>query len=638
MSAASARVRHRAATVFGAVLAWAGCSSAFAQAPPAPDLTELSLEELGEIEVTSFSRRPEPLADTPASLYVITADDIRRSGATSLAEALRLAPNLQIAQVDAGQYAISARGFNNLVANKLLVLVDGRTIYTPLFSGVFWDQQDVLLEDVERIEIISGPRAAMWGANAVNGVINVITRAAGDTRGALVSVAGGNRRQVVGLRYGGGAGTRGHFRVYGKATRADANQRRDGTSLLDGRHWLQGGFRADWRAGRDGFTVQGDAYRVESEHRGTVLGFDLGRVELTGTNLLARWTRQVSDRSDLRVQAYFDKARRRDAVLFQPDATLFDFDVQHGITLGEHRLTWGGGYRHGSDQVDDGILVGFRPTSRSLDWVNAFGQGELHLTETTDLTLGAKLERNGYTGWEFLPGVRLAHKPAHGHLVWGAVSRAVRAPARLDRDVIAPFGANIVGGPDFVSEVANIYQLGYRARPWRWLTGSLTAFRHDWDRLRSGTAPPVIIENRIEGPVDGVEAWLSWQPRRAWRLSAGGTALRKRLRLEAGSTDPVGVQNPNLANDPTRQWLLRSSLTLGGRHEIDAMVRHVTELPNPAVPAYTAVDARYGWRLRDDLELAVAGQNLFDARHSEFNPAQNGELERAVLVSLRFAR
>jgi iron complex outermembrane recepter protein len=602
------------------------------------DLTELSLDELANLRVTSVSRRSERLADAPASIYVITAGDIRRSGATSLPEVLRLAPNLLVARIDAAQHAITARGFNGLAANKLLVLVDGRTIYTPLFSGVFWDQQDVLIEDIERIEVISGPGATLWGANAVNGVVNVITRSARDTHGALVSVGGGNREQGAAARYGGGIGDRGDFRVYTKARHLENTQRADGRAVLDGRQWLQAGFRAERGDVDGGFTLQGDAYRVRSVDRGAVGAFQIGRAELSGANLLARWTHKFGEGRDLRVQAYVDHAERKERILFQPNANLLDIEVQHGRSAGVHRFVGGAGYRYGTDDVEDGGLVGFRPEQRTMKWMNIYLQDTMTPVKTLDLTAGLKLERNDYTGWEFLSNARLAWKPAADHLVWGAVSRAVRAPARFDRDVIRPLGG-VFGGPNFVSEVANVFQVGYRARPISSLSGSITAFLHRWDKLRSATAPPVFFENRIEGPVDGVEAWASWQIVSPWRVSGGLTRLRKRLRLEAGSTDTLGPRNPQLSNDPGHQWMLRSSLSLGTRHELDATVQRVNWLPNPAVPAYTVLGLRYACQVHRSLEVSLTGQNLLDPHHPEFNAAPGrSEIERGLFLRARWSR
>jgi iron complex outermembrane receptor protein len=621
-------------TVAGTVLVLACLATQVnAQTATGGSVGELSLEELANLEVTSVSRRAESLAGAPASIFVITAEDIRRSGVTNLAEALRLAPNLQVARIDAGQYAISARGFNGLAANKLLVLVDRRTIYTPLFSGVFWDQQDVLVEDIERIEIISGPGATLWGANAVNGVINITTRSARDTHGSLAAVGLGNRQQAAALRYGDALGDSGHFRMYGKVTNFEHDWRADGNPVRDGRAWFQAGFRTDWGDARDGFTLQGDAYRVRSEDRGLGAGgIAIGRAELSGLNVLANWVRRLSGSSEFRLQGYFDHARREERILFQPESNLLDVEFQHGMSHGAHRLVWGSGYRHGRDDVQDGFLVGFRPTQRAQDWVNLYVQDDVRLSEKLELTAGVRLDRNDYTGWEYQPDARLAWKPSAERLVWGAVSRAVRAPARFDRDVIRPLGG-VFGGPTFASEVANVIQIGYRARTASVLTWSATAFRHEWDNLRSATAPPVFFENKIEGPAYGLEGWATWQILSEWRFSGGLTLLRKDLRLEPDSTDLLGSRNPQLSNDPREQWMLRSSLTPWTNHDIDATVRRVGELPNPVVPAYTAVDVRYAWRARPDLEVSLVGQNLFDRRHPEFNALPGrSEFERGVFL------
>ena len=602
-------------------------------------LAKLSLEELATLEVMSVSRLPESVADAPAAIYVITREDIRRSGVSTLPEALRLAPNLQVAQIDSSQYAISARGFNNAIANKLLVLVDGRTIYTPLFSGVFWDQQDVLLEDVERIEIISGPGGTLWGANAVNGVINVITRSAADTQGTLASVGAGTERQGAVFRYGGAFGTNAAFRVYGKATHAERTHRENETSALDDRRLLQAGFRADWGDVKDGLTLQGDAHGVTSEDRGTVAGFVLGRAELVGLNVLGRWRHQVSPGSHLQLQAYVDHVRRDERVLFQPESDLYDVELQHELTRGAHRVIWGAGYRHGRDEVDDGILVGFRPTRSQLSWLNTYVEDNIRLHDALVLRAGVRFEQNDYSGWEYLPNLRLGWTPGAGQLLWGAASRAVRAPARLDRAVINPLGGNVFGGPNFESEVANVFQLGYRSQFLGVVTWSATGYLHQWDQLRSGSAPIVYIENDIEGPVYGVESWATWQVRRAWRVTGGVMAFRKDLRLEPDSTDMVGIRNPQLANDPDYQWSVRSSVTVRARHEFDATVRHVDNLPITPVPAYTAVDARYAWRVLSGFELSVVGQNLFDRSHPEFGTAATrSEFERSIFVQATWSR
>jgi len=600
------------------------------------DLKKLSIEALMDLEVTSVSKQPERLADAASSIFVITADVIRRSGVTSFAEALRLAPNLQVARIDASQYAVSARGFNNAVGNKLLVLIDGRTIYTPIFSGVFWDQQHVMLEDVERIEVISGPGATLWGANAVNGVINVISRRASETQGGLVSGHGGDREMGASLRYGGSLGENAHFRVYAKGSQLDNTRRADDTAVADAFDLGQAGFRADWQADRDELTVQGDVYSAHSQDRGAPNFGPVGRIESSGANLLTRWTRRM-DNSDLQIQAYADHTERDDTNTFSPEADVIDFELQHSVRRDAHRFVWGGGYRHGRDDVEPGMFLGlipsgFIPAGRALDWWNIFGQADYVLGSVT-ITAGLKLEHNDYSGVEHLPSVRLAWKLSPDVSVWGAASRAVRAPSRIDRDLYLPTQPPflIAGGPNFVSEIAHVYEAGLRGQAAGSVTYSATLFWHEWDKLRSGSALPVFLENKIRGSVYGLEAWGTWEVASGWRLSSGLITLHKDLELTAGSTDPSGVTNPNLSNDPDYQAMLRASVDLSSNHQLDMTARHVARLPHPVVPAYTAVDLRYGWRARTDLELSLVVRNAFDDGHAEFNDAPaRSEIAREV--------
>lgn len=605
-------------------------------------LADLSLEELGRVEITSVSRRAQRLDEAAASVFVITGDMIRRSGAVSLPEALRLAPNLQVARIDAAQYAISARGFNNAIGNKLLVLIDGRTVYAPFFSGVYWDQQDVMLDDVDRIEVISGPGATLWGANAVNGVINVITRPAGQTQGTRVSAAAGALTASLAVRHGlplGGAMPVGHLRVHAKAARHDATRTEAGVDAPDGWHRRQAGFRADLSAGRGQLTLQGDLYRARSQHRGTFGPFELKPVAYSGANLLARWTQRLAGGSDLRVQAYVDHTRREDSLLYSPHADVADLEFQHGYTAGRHQLLWGAGYRRARDDIEPGVFFAFLPPRRTMSWKNLFVQDTVRLGEALDLGLGVKLEHNGYTGTETLPSVRLGWQPTPHQLWWVAASRAVRAPARLDREIVLPPTPPylIAGGPHFVAEVARVLEFGHRSQPRPSLNLSATLFWHDWDRLRSGQPPPgAQVQNMIAGVTYGVEAWGAWQATPAWRLSAGLSSLRKKLRLRSGSIDPEGPRN--LGNDPSHQWMLRSALDLPHRQELDVTVRRVGALPDPAVPAYTAVDLRYGWRASPQAELSVMVENLFDAHHPEFHAAPGrSEIGRGVRVQLRWA-
>jgi iron complex outermembrane receptor protein len=595
---------------------------------------DMSLEELSNLEVTSVSRRGEPVSGAAASIFVITADDIRNAGVRRLPEALRLAPNLQVAALNSGQYAISARGFNNTVSNKLLVMIDGRTVYSPLFSGVFWEQQDVMLEDVERIEVISGPGGALWGANAVNGVINIITRPARDTQGSLVSLGGGNRDAGAAVRYGGTLGGDGHFRAYGKLSTIQDTRLVAGGSSMDGWQRGQAGFRADWGTSANSFTLQGDAYGDHSDTR--ALG---GQVRASGMNLLARWGQRRDDGSDMTLQAYYDRTDREDRLLLQEAAEIIDIDFKHALPFGAHRILYGAGYRHARDQSDPGLFFAFIPPSRTLSWTNLYLQDQIRLRDDLELTLGGKLEHNDYTGWEALPSARIAWKLTPSRLVWGALSRSVRAPARLDREIFSPTTPPFLlrGGPGFQSEVVNVAEVGYREQPTRALSYSVTAFHHEYDKLRSAQAVPggIIIANGFEGSANGVEAWGNLQATPTWRLSGGVTTLNKTIRLKPGAIDPLGPAN--LGNDPDYQVMLRSSLNVTASQDFDVMVRRVSNLPQPFVRGYTAVDMRYGWRVNRTLEVSLTAQNLFDSGHVEFvAPGGASEIPRSVFVKAQF--
>ena len=595
----------------------------------ASSLADLSLEQLSQVQVTSVSGRPENLRDAAASVFVITAEDIRRSAATSLPEALRLAPNLHVARTSAGQYAISASCFNNSIANKLLVLIDGRTIYSTLFAGVFWDMHDLVLEDIERIEVISGPGGTLWGANAVNGVINVITKASAETQGGLVSVTRSHHGGQESLRWGGRVGEIGHFRAYALATDRDNTTRADGVERPDAASKRQLGFRSDVRAGGGRITVQGDIYRGGDDPANNLAP------KMHGANLLARWDSHFADGSPWQLQAYYDRSARDDVNAFRNQAESFDLQFRHEPQIGaRQQLLWGGGWRTGKDSNDPSALVRFIPDERRLSWANVFGQYQRQF-DRWQLTLGAKAERNSYTGVEFLPSLRLAWQHPGGSTSWGAISRTVRAPARVDRDFFLPVDPPyiIAGGPDFQSEVAKVVEFGHRGNAGPDLSYSFTLFRQQFKGLRAGLGMPALISNRIEGHVDGVEGWAQWQPAPFARFSAGYLGLRKDLRFSEGPEDPVSI--PNLGNDPRHQWLLRSQFDLSPRVELDFHLRRVGALPAPAVPAYTALDARLGWQLRRDLELSLLAQNLLGKRHSEFEGAAvASEFDRRLYLRL----
>ena len=449
-------------------------------------LKELSLEELMDIEVTSVSKRPERLSETASAIQVITQEDIRRSGATRLPEALRLASNLEVAQIDSRRWAISARGFNSPFSNKLLVLIDGRTVYTPLFAGVFWDVQDTLLEDIDRIEVISGPGATLWGANAVNGVINIITKDAKDTQGTLLAGGGGTElRGFGGVRYGGAVAPNFRYRIYGKYFDRDGTVLPDGRDASDDWHQGQGGFRMDWDASEsDVFTVQGDGY----DGRISQAGADA--IDVSGANVIGRWSHTFYEGSELTLQLYYDRTHRDIPGEVSEDLDTYDVDFQHRFPLGErHDIVWGLGYRLIEDDVGNSPAVAFLPPQVSRQWFSGFVQDEIALVkDRVHLTLGTKIEHNDYTGFEFQPSGRLAWRLSEQQILWSAISRAVRTPSRIDRELFLRVDdpdLRIDGGPDFESEELLAYELGYRVQPFSRLGLSLAAYYNDYDDLRS---------------------------------------------------------------------------------------------------------------------------------------------------------
>jgi iron complex outermembrane recepter protein len=617
---------------------------------PAPEsLKELSLEQLADLEVTSASRHPEKLADTAAAIEVITADDIRRSGATSLPEALRLANSLDVAQKNAHDWAITTRGFNINLGNKLLVMIDGRTIYTPLFSGVFWDAQHVLLEDIDRIEVISGPGGTLWGANAVNGIINIITKAADDTRGLYAEAGGGTQLRDSGaIRYGAELASGVAGRVYALAFNHDSEEHSDGTSAHDEGRRSQAGFRVDGTASpSDRFTLQGDGYDADEGTLG-------GTVHLDGANVLGRWSHAASDRADWTLQAYFDHTHLDDPIAAQvlngvelapagvlsDDLDTFDLDFQNRLRVGaRNELTWGFGYRHTRDEVANAPALALLPATLEQDLYSVFIQDELTLHPGLTAVVGTKIEHNDYTGIETEPSVRLAWNFAASQSLWAAVSRAVRTPSRIDRDAILPapeYGpAFIEGSSDFTSESVVAYELGYRAQLGAALAVSASLFHNDYDDLRStGTTPatllPFVLENNLEGHTDGAELGADWRVSERWRLRAGYAFLKEHIRVKPGAIDLNDARSETA--DPESRWSLRSSFDIASDTALDIGLRSVGKRsfsadPAIAVSGYTEMDAALRWRATPHVELSVAGQNLLHASHLEYGPRDGNAVE-----------
>lgn len=599
-------------------------------------LADLSLEDLARLPVTSVSKKPEPLADAAASVYVISNDDIRRSGARNLPEALRLAPNLEVAQAGTDSWAISARGANATSADKLLILIDGRIIYTPLFSGTFWDVQNVLLQDVDRIEVISGPGGTLWGTNAVNGVINIITRKTEDSQGTLAGAGAGRRGADAAVRYGGQLEGGGSYRVYGMMLDNYKSNDTAGMTLSDAMNLAQAGFRSDWSGADRQFTLQGDAY-AGNEDQLTLPG----RSRVSGLNLLSHWDDKLAGGSDLSLLAYYDRTNRYAPHDFGERLDIGDVELQQ--TLPETRsqnFVWGASYRYAMDDIQNlpGSTLAFYPAQVSQAWASLFAQDEAVLSQELRLTLGARLEHNPYTGSEFLPNLRLAWKASPNSLLWTAVSRAVRSPSRLDVNLYAPEQPPflLVGNPDFQSETARVYELGWRAQPSEQWSYSVTAYHNDYSHLRTiNLMPPATLTfgNDMTGSETGIETWATYQPLSNWRLSAGLSALRESRTL-SGAAMPTSI--PTEGDDAPSQWMLRSSYDLSEGEQLDVDVRRVASLPSPYVPAYTVADVRIGWNLTPALECSVLAQNLFGPAHVEFGDPKTtaSEFGRGLYVRL----
>lgn len=604
------------------------------------ELKRLSMEELLDIEVFSVSRRPEKLTETPSAIQVITQDDIRYSGATSVPELLRLASNLQVAQVNASQWAISARGFNNVLANKLLVLIDGRVVYTPMYAGVFWDVQNLILEDIDRIEVISGPGGTLWGANAVNGVINIVTKSSKDTGGLFVEAGLGTELRGLGsVRYGGNIGSKLTYRVYGTAFKRHATIYPDSVDAADGWTMAQTGLRFDWDLSeKDAITFQSNHYDDRPDPDGGM------PVLARGTNVLARWTRLNSQRSNFQWQAYFDQTWRDFRKGFSEELRTYDIESQHRFGIGDrHEIIYGLGFRFMDHRVNNLELFAFLPARKSLSLYNVFIQDEWELIKASlRLSAGLKVEHNTYTKFQLQPNLRLTWLTGRHQTVWGSVSRAVRNPARIDREFflyLAPDLPFIVGS-DAKSEEVVAYEVGWRLQSREALSISLSTFYNTYDNIRSvepGPPPfniPVTFGNGVKGNTYGVELSATYQMNSWCRLRGGYTFLRKDLVVKTNSADSNNGSAES--NDPAHQVLIQPMINVPGKFEFGAVLRYVAMLPQPYVSEYVGLDMRVGWRLAKLVELNVVGQNLLYDAHMEFIPSSPApkEIQRGIYTKL----
>jgi iron complex outermembrane receptor protein len=631
-------------------------------------LKRMSFEDLMNVEVTSVSRTEETLLDAAAAVAVVTRETIRRSGATTLPDALRLVPGLHVGQQNSSAWAMSARGFSSITSEKLLVLSDTRSIYTPLFSGVQWDVQDFLLEDIERVEVIRGPGATLWGSNAVNGVINITTRSARDTHGTYLEAGGGNfDRGWVAARYGAETDGGVHYRVFGKyRDRAGTDHLKTDTD--DAWNFAHAGFRTDWDAGgEDSFTVQGDLYSgdIGQLHPTiTIVGrpgpqSDLG-VDVSGGNVLGRWRRHTSNTSDTQLRVYYDFSKRDDPS-YEDTLQTFDIDFQNRfIAASRHEITWGASYRLTSNENRSGGIFAVDPEESDDQLFSGFVQDQISLADSVRLTLGTKLEDNDFSGFEIQPSIRVAWTPHPSQALWSAISRAVRVPTRLERDIAVealPPGSNptaiLLGNPDFESEELIAYEAGYRWQASPALAFDLALFYNDYQSLASlefGTPYveptgrmvfPVLNRNLTSGHTRGAELLAEWSPLPTWHLTGSYTHIDMSL-------------TPNGEDLNRGEWLegstprslagLRSLLILAERFELDAQLRYQSRirsipvavtLENSQVDDYVELDLRMGWQVSEDWNLSLVGQNLLHDEHAEFGPIdQRGNLERSAYLKV----
>jgi iron complex outermembrane recepter protein len=598
-----------------------------AQQVASADVQQLSIEQLADVEITSVSKSPQSLSTAAAAVYVITHDDVIRSGATSLPEMLRLAPNLEVMQTSPSNYEIAARGFNGNSADqnfpdKLLVLIDGRSVYTPLYSGVYWDTQDVLPEDIERIEVVSGPGGTLWGANAVNGVINIITRKASDTPGGVVTLGAGDQYSSAALQYGGKLDDDVDYRVYAKDFYQRALDTAAGTSAHDGWSKPQGGFRIDWDKAQDQLTLQGDIYGGAEGQLGApnqVIG---------GGNLTGHWQHHLDDDSSLQLLTYYDETQRDVANGGGFVLNTYDLELQHNFRLGSwNNIVWGGGdriYQYGiTDQVGSATSLLWNPGHRTLNLGDVFAEDRIPVSDTVELTVGLKLENDPYSGVSPMPSGRLSWQVTKNDMLWAAISRAVRSPTPFDTDVVEKLGAVtfLTGNINFLPEQVTAYEVGYRGQLFGRVTLSVSAFQNEYANLKSIEPTPVVTlpltwANTLQGNVHGVEIWASLQAMDWWRLDAGFNIQHEDLSFQPGSSMLLGIAQAG--DDPHHQASLRSSMNLLDNLNFDADFRYVGALPNPQVPEYVELNARLGWKLSDTLSVSLSGFNLLHGQHLEY--------------------
>jgi iron complex outermembrane recepter protein len=656
----------------------------FASADPDTDLMNMPLESLMELNVTSVSKKTQPITNAAAAVFVITQEDIRRSGVTTIADALRMAPGIQVARIDSNKWAISSRGFNGRFANKLLVLMDGRSLYTPYFMGVYWEIQDTLLDDIDRIEVIRGPGAALWGANAVNGVINIITKSAENTRGVLLTAGGGSyEKAFAAARVGTSLGENCDLRLYAKHQQRDDFAFESGTSSNDSWHTTQGGFRMDAKPSqRDTLTLQGDYYdgRLDETYllydRPTSMTppFPLSyerRIQaataVSGGNIISRWQRTFSDTNSLSMQLYYDHSEH--AILVSPQIfNTVDVDFQHSFSLDMNQdVVWGLGYRHNQYKVSNTPTLKFNTTNVTNEIYSAFLHDEISLIPSkVSLIIGSRFEQNDYSGFSVQPNGRLLWMVTPNNSLWGSVSRAVRSSTKGEQEInynyrslapstpaiptqnplSIPLRLEIDGNQNFKSEELLAYEIGYRTELMSHLSFDVAFYYNVYKNLRvispgtdfmepANAVKQYILSNDMHGRAIGAEVAADWTPLDWWRLQAAYSYEKLKMLLEGTSTDEINKGNAQ-GDTPRHQVSLRSGFDLDRQVTLDLWVRgtgRIASIDGTAIPGYVTMDVRMAWKPVKNLEFSVVGQNLFHNQHQEFIPEYINTLPSQVVRS-----
>lgn len=654
---------------------------AFVYAAIDTDITNIPLESLMELQVTSVSKKAQPITNAAAAVFVITQEDIRHSGVTTIADALRMAPGVQVAKIDSNKWAITSRGFNGRFANKLLVLMDGRSLYTPFFMGVYWETQDTLLEDIDRIEVIRGPGAALWGANAVNGVINIITKPAENTAATLITAGGGSyEKAFASARVGAELGKNTTMRMYAKHQQRGSFERESGTRSNDEWHTTQGGFRLDAQpTPNDTLTLQGDyydgrmneTYRLYDHPASTTpppyIRDVSARTAVSGGNILSRWQKVVSGTNSLSVQMYYDHSEN--GMLVSPQIfNTFDLDFQQRFSLGSRQdIVWGLGYRHSQYEVNNTPTLKFTKTDVSNEIFSTFIHDEISLIPAkVSLIVGSRFEYNDYSGSSIQPNGRLLWTITPHNSLWGSVSRAVRSGTKSEQDVnynyrsVAPntfpdqpipLRLEINGNPHFKSEELLAYEIGYRTELLSRLSIDVAVYFNDYRNLRvispatgylepdpltpANAVQPFMLSNDMSGRSIGFEAAADWTPLDWWRLQASYSYQDFKMHLEGTSVDTINKGNAE-GDTPQHQLSLRSGFDLGRSVTLDLWLRgtdRLASIDGTALPGYVTMDARMAWKANKNLEFSIVGQNLFHNRHPEFIPEYINTLPSEVIRS-----